>query len=144
MKLSDGLDGKQTLEMFSRLKDQFLQELSDYENMVDDQLLEPDYYIDRAEPAEFVPDPEGCDKATLLRDREELLDFDAEVEPLLQVIIGKTLEQSKIEVIEEYEQYLLGQHRAEYKRLRESELILTQKQEAKYLRTMEESDRRIE
>ena len=79
-----------------------MQELSDYENMIDDRQVEPDYYIDKAEPAEFVPDPEGCDKATLLRDREELLDFDAEVSPLLQVLIGKTLEQSQIEVIEEY------------------------------------------
>lgn len=121
-----------------------MQELSDYENMIDDRQVEPDYYIDKAEPAEFVPDPEGCDKATLLRDREELLDFDAEVSPLLQVLIGKTLEQSQIEVIEEYQDYLLVQHRQEYKRLRESELILTQKQEAKYLRHMEESDRRIE
>lgn len=51
--------------------------------MVDDHRVEPDFYIDRAEPAEFVPDPEGCDKATLLRDREELLDFELEVEPLL-------------------------------------------------------------
>lgn len=103
----------------------FLQELSDYENMVDETRVEPDFYIDHAEPAVFVPDPEGINKSTLLRDREEIFDFETEVEPLLQVLIGKTLEQSKIEVIEEYEVFLLNQHRAEYKRLRESELVLT-------------------
>jgi hypothetical protein len=37
--------------------------------MVDDEQVEPDYYIDRADPAIFVPDPEGLDKSTLLKDR---------------------------------------------------------------------------
>lgn len=79
-------------------------DLSDYENMIDEVTIEPDFYIDRAEPAVFVPDPEGHDKVTMLVDREELFDFNAEVEPILQVLIGRTLELSKIEVIEDYEQ----------------------------------------
>jgi hypothetical protein len=33
--------------------------LSDYENMVDDFNIEPDYYIDRAQDAIFCPDAEG-------------------------------------------------------------------------------------
>ena len=59
------------------------QDLSDYENMVDHQTLEADYYIDRADPAIFVPDPEGKDKVTMLDDKEELYDFKSEVEPIL-------------------------------------------------------------
>lgn len=51
--------------------------------MVDDIAIEADFYIDRAEQAVFVPDPEGHDKATLLEDREELFDFECEVEPIL-------------------------------------------------------------
>jgi hypothetical protein len=51
--------------------------------MVDHQTLEADYYIDRADPAIFVPDPEGKDKVTMFDDKEELYDFKSEVEPIL-------------------------------------------------------------
>ena len=33
----------------------------------------------------------------------ELFDFNLEVAPILQVLVGKSLEQARIEVIEEYE-----------------------------------------
>jgi len=71
--------------------------------MVDNLDVEPDYYIDRADPAIFVPDPDGHDKATILEDREELFDFKLEARPILEVLVGKCLELAKIEVIEEYE-----------------------------------------
>ena len=51
--------------------------------MVDDKEVEPDYYIDRAGDAIFVPDEDGHDKSTILQDREELFDFNLEVEPIL-------------------------------------------------------------
>jgi isocitrate dehydrogenase kinase/phosphatase len=112
--------------------------------MVDDRHVEPDFYIDKAEHAVFIADPDGHDKSTLLIDREELFDFNLEAAPILQVLIGKTLEQARIEVIEEYECALLLKHRKEYKRLRGAELMLTQKQEAKTKRTVEETERRNE
>lgn len=61
------------------------QDLSDYENMVDEMEIEPDYYIDRPQAAVFLPDPEGQDKATILDGRhdKDLFDFDLEVEPIL-------------------------------------------------------------
>lgn len=93
--------------------------------MVDHQTLEADYYIDRADPAIFVPDPEGKDKVTMLDDKEELYDFNSEVEPILQVLIGKSLELARIEVIEEYERAEMIKHREDYKKLRESELLYT-------------------
>lgn len=58
--------------------------------------------------------------------------------------MGKTLELAKIEVIEEYENKMLVKHREQYKKLRESELILTQKQEARNRRNIDEQDRRAE
>jgi hypothetical protein len=51
--------------------------------MVDDTKVEPDFYIDKAEPAIFIPDPDGNDKQTHLEDREELFDFNHESEPIL-------------------------------------------------------------
>jgi hypothetical protein len=51
--------------------------------MVDERQVEPDFYIDRAEVAVFIPDPDGADKSTLLNDREELFDFNLEAAPIL-------------------------------------------------------------
>jgi len=68
-------------------------------------MIEVDYFIDRPPSALFVPDSPGHDRTTVLNDRKDpdLFDFNLEVEPILQVLIGKSLELSKIEVIEEHE-----------------------------------------
>ena len=52
-------------------------ELQDYHNMVDERQIEPDYFIDMAQPAIFVPEDPGIDKATNLDDRNDpdLFDF---------------------------------------------------------------------
>ena len=42
--------------------DELMGELSDTENMVDEADIEPDYYIDRAPDAIFVPNREGENK----------------------------------------------------------------------------------
>ena len=61
------------------------QELTDYHNMVDEMSIEPDFYIDKADPAVFVPDDAGHDKETQLFDRTDpdLFDYELEVEPIL-------------------------------------------------------------
>jgi len=80
-------------------------ELEDYENMQSEWDVEPDYYIDRAPHAQFKPMPKGSDKTTQVHDRvdPELYNFELEVEPILQVLVGKSLELARIEVIEEFE-----------------------------------------
>ena len=76
-------------------------------------------------PAVFVPDDAGHDKATCLDDRTDpdLFDYELEVEPILQVLIGKTLEHARIEVIEEHETAELEKKRVIYKKKREAMLI---------------------
>lgn len=60
------------------------EELSDNQNMVDEFDLEPDYYIDRAPDAIFIPSPEGEIKATQIFDRDiDLFEYENEVEPIL-------------------------------------------------------------
>ena len=50
-----------------------------------------------------MPDKENC-KATQIYDGDaELFDFNAEVEPMLNVLCLKTLEQARMEVLEENE-----------------------------------------
>jgi len=44
------------------MNDELMGELSDTENMVDENDIEPDYYIDRAPDAIFVPNREGENK----------------------------------------------------------------------------------
>ena len=104
-----------------------LDDLSDYDNMVQEDHIEPDYFIDRPPSPFFYQESPGHDKTTMLNDRAEpeLFDFNSEIEPILQVLVGKALEVSKIEVIEEYEIELLNQHRKLFKTIRESELIAT-------------------
>jgi hypothetical protein len=85
------------------------EELDDYENMVNEVQVEPDYFIDRPPSAVFMPAIRGKDKTTQVQDRidPDLYDFDLEVEPILQVLVGKSLELARIEVIEDFEKNVL-------------------------------------
>lgn len=122
-----------------------LMELNDYHNMEDERMVEPDYYIDMPPAAVFVPDEAGHDKETFMDERRDpdLFDFQAEVEPILQVLVGKALEHAKIEVIEEHENEELFKKRMEYKRVREAMLVRTQQMEAQYMRSELETNRRL-
>lgn len=58
------------------------------------------FYIDRPKTPKYVPMDPKIDKTTQIERRDwHLFDFNEEVEPLLQVIIPKILEQSKFEII---------------------------------------------
>ena len=85
------------------------EELSDQQ--VDEAQLEPGYFIDRAPDAIFIPNEEGTTKATQIFDGDrDLFDYEREVEPILQVLVGKSIEHARIEVIEELESRLLAKH----------------------------------
>lgn len=49
-----------------------------------------------------MPIKRGVDKKTLVEDNE-LFNFEEEVEPILSVLCGKTLETARMEVLEEEE-----------------------------------------
>merc|ERR1719337_195218 len=61
-----------------------------------------DFLLDRPPSPLFMPAKVGVDVDTQVLDGE-LFDFDREVEPVLEVLVGKTLEQSMMEVLEEEE-----------------------------------------
>ncbi len=107
-------------------------ELDDRHRMVDEAQIEPDYYIDRPPSAIYIPDEEGTDQAIQVQNVDpDLFDFNLEVEPILQVLVGKSLEQARIEVIEQYENSVLAKHNARYKQQREAMLVQTQRVEAR-------------
>ncbi|XP_009880650.1 PREDICTED: uncharacterized protein LOC104284066 [Charadrius vociferus] len=65
---------------------------------------------------------------------DKLFDFDIEVKPILEVLIGKTIEQALLEVMEEEELAQLWAHQHAYAELRNAELAEVQR--------LEEQDRR--
>lgn len=52
----------------------------------------------------------------------ELFDFDAEVEPLLEMMVGRTVEQSLLEVLNEEEFSDLRKQQQEFLTIREAEI----------------------
>uniref|UniRef100_A0A8B9J3D8 Radial spoke head 3 n=1 Tax=Amazona collaria TaxID=241587 RepID=A0A8B9J3D8_9PSIT len=71
-----------------------------------------------------------------------LFDFDIEVKPILEVLIGKTVEQALLEVMEEEELAQLWAHQRAYAELRNAELAEVQRLEEQDRRYREEKERR--
>jgi hypothetical protein len=61
------------------------------EEITDPKNIQVDFYLDKAPEPEFKPIPKGKDAGTQVIDTE-LFDYDLEVEPILQTIVGKTLD----------------------------------------------------
>ena len=71
-----------------------------------------------------------------------MFDFDLEVEPILQVLVGKCLEAARIEVLEVDESRNLQEFKKKFKQTREAALVETQRLEAQRFRANDEIDRR--
>ncbi|KAG5463436.1 MAG: radial spoke protein 3-domain-containing protein, partial [Olpidium bornovanus] len=68
-----------------------------------------DAFMDRAPSPLYVPRKSGVDAETQIYPGD-LFDFEVEVEPILEVIVGMTLEQAVMEVMEEEELAALKKH----------------------------------
>lgn len=73
----------------------------------------------------------------------DLFDFDFEVEPILEVLVGKVLEQGLMEVLEEEELAAMRAHQEHFEQIRNAELVATQRMEAAEKRKIEEKERRM-
>mmetsp|Transcript_94650 Transcript_94650/g.276720 ORF Transcript_94650/g.276720 Transcript_94650/m.276720 type:complete len:455 (+) Transcript_94650:110-1474(+) len=102
-----------------------------------------DFLLDRPPSPLFMPAKIGVDIETQIEDGE-LFDFDVECEPVLEVLVGKTLEQSMMEVLEEEELESLRRHQEDFERRRNAELIEVQRMEAAEKRRQEEMQRRLQ
>jgi len=100
-----------------------------------------DFYIDRPVNRLFMPQKTGEDRETQIWDGE-LFNFDYEVEPILQVLIGKTLENGRMEVLEEEELRVMKDEQKRYDELRYAEMAEAQRMEAEERRKLDESERR--
>lgn len=119
----------------------FLEEVSDKvpEHNVETQT---DEFKDRPASPLFIPIKTGVDIGTQILEGD-LFDFELEVEPILDVLVGKTLEQSMMELMEEEELAELRAHQEEFVQLRNAELAETQRMEEAERRKFEEKERRL-
>ena len=101
-----------------------------------------DAFLDRAPSPVYIPVKSGVDASTQIYDGE-LFDFDMEVEPILEVLVGKVIEQSLMEVLEEEELRALKNHQIMHEKKRNAELAEVQRLEHAEKRRQEEKERRI-
>ena len=67
-----------------------------------DVTCQTDLFLDRPPTPKYIPAKTGVDTSTQIMPHE-LFDFDMEVKPILEVLVGKCVEQSLEEVFEEEE-----------------------------------------
>jgi len=122
--------------------EKYLEELTDKVPEVSEE-TQTEQFMDRPPEPLFMPMKTGVDRGTQV-DSEELFDFDLEVEPILEVLVGKTLEHAMMEVMEEEELAAIRNHQEKFENERNVELAEVQRLEAESKRIFEEKQRRIE
>lgn len=122
--------------------DNYLEELTD-RNPEADIGTQTDALLDLHPPVMFVPSSSGVDVSTQIEDGD-LFDFDLEVEPILEVLVGKTLEIGMLEVLEENELREIRHRQEMFEQSRNAELAEVQRLEAEAKRRFAEKQRRID
>ncbi|XP_061457797.1 radial spoke head protein 3 homolog [Rhineura floridana] len=131
------LEGRRHVNVQTEL---YLEELANRIIEVDME-CQTDAFLDRPATPLFIPAKSGRDVATQIWEGE-LFDFDIEVRPMLEVLVGKTIEQALLEVMEEEELANLRAHQYAYHELRCAELAEVQRLEEQERRHREEKERR--
>ncbi|XP_063773530.1 radial spoke head protein 3 homolog [Pseudophryne corroboree] len=133
----EAVEGRKHIHVQTEL---YLEELSDRIEEKDME-CQTDAFLDRPPTPLFIPAKTGADVATQILEGE-LFDFDLEVKPILEVLVGKTIEQALLEVKEEEELANLRAQQRAFEELRNAELAEAQRLEEQERRHREEKDRR--
>ncbi|NXN94315.1 RSPH3 protein, partial [Rhinopomastus cyanomelas] len=136
-KTPEPVEGREHVNVQTEL---YLEEISDRIIEVDNE-CQTDEFLDRPPTPLFIPAKTGRDVATQIEEGE-LFDFDIEVKPIMEVLIGKTVEQALLEVAEEEELAQLWARQRAYAELRNAELAEVQRLEEQDRRYREEKKRR--
>jgi hypothetical protein len=121
-------------------KEQYLEIIKDRE-VETDTFTGTDYISNKPPEPIFVPAKSGIDVSTQIED--DIFNFDHEVEPILEVLVGKTLEQSLLEVLMEEEIATMKESQKLFEQVRNVELVEVQKMNAMEVRRIEEKENRI-
>lgn len=138
VKSPEPVEGRKHVDMQTEL---YLEELSDRIEETEVE-CQTDAFLDRPPSPLFVPAKSGTDKETQILDGE-LFDFNVEVLPVLEVLVGKTMEQALLEVMEEEELSNLREQQRAHEELRNSDLMEQQRLEEQERRHREEKLRRM-
>ncbi|ESO85775.1 hypothetical protein LOTGIDRAFT_130261 [Lottia gigantea] len=134
----EAVEGRKHIDVQTEL---YLEELSDRVEEADVD-CQTDAFLDRPPSPLFIPAKTGKDVATQILEGD-LFDFDIEVKPILEVLVGKTVEQALLEVMEEEELSNLRQQQRAFEELRNAELVEQQRLEEQERRHREEKERRM-
>ncbi|XP_043226539.1 radial spoke head protein 3 homolog B-like isoform X2 [Amphibalanus amphitrite] len=119
----------------------YLEEIRD-RRVEADRAVQTDPLLDRPSTPLFVPSKTGADVATQIYEGD-LFDFELESAPILEVLVGKTVEQSLLEVMEEEELETLKEHQRRFEERRQAELAEQQRLAERERRHVEEKERRM-
>lgn len=111
-----------------------------------EQGIATEFYLDRPPVPLFqprMPSKDCCKSTQIYEGDDELFNFDEEVEPMLNVLCQKTLEQARMEVLEETEIAIIKSQRKEYEEIVNAEVIMAQRFEATEQRHAQEVNRRL-
>lgn len=134
----EAVDGRRHIDIQT---DTYLEELTDIVPEAESQ-TQTDAFLDRPPTPLFVPQKTGIDAVTQI-ENGDLFDFNFEVEPILEVLVGKVMEQGLMEVLEEEELAAMRAHQEHFEQIRNAELVATQRMEAAEKRKTEEKERRL-
>lgn len=121
--------------------DDYLEELTD-RPPEKDQTTQTYIMKDRPPSPLFMPAKAGVDATTQI-EKGDLFDFNVEVDPILEVLVGKTLEQGMDEILEEEELANIRAHKNRFEQQRNVQLAEVQRLEAEARRREEEKARRL-
>jgi hypothetical protein len=134
----DPVDGRQHMEIQT---DHFLEELVDKPPEYS-QNVQTDFYIDRPQTPLFMATKTATDIATQIEEGD-LFDFDLEVEPILEVLVGRTMHVAMLELMQEDELDAIFKQQQEFEAIRSIELSEVQRLESEARRKASERDRRV-
>ncbi|KAI9223093.1 radial spoke 3 [Blastocladiella britannica] len=134
----DAIEGRTHMEVQTEL---YLEELGDTVPEAN-VATQTDAFLDRAPSPLYIPAKSGIDAATQILEGD-LFDFDEEVEPLLEVLVGKTLDRARAEVVQEAELAALRKRQRDFAARRAAEMAEVQRLEQAEVRRVEEKKRRV-
>ncbi|XP_029281379.1 radial spoke head protein 3 homolog [Cottoperca gobio] len=134
----EALQGRKHIDVQTDL---YLEELSDVIVATDIE-CQTDAFLDKPATPLFIPAKSGKDVETQIEEGE-LFDFDREVQSVLEVLVGKTIEQSLEEVMEEEELACLRATQRAFEELRNNELAEVLRLQEQERRHSKEKERRI-
>lgn len=102
-----------------------------------DAQCQTDLFLHRPPSPPYIPAKMGIDVQTEICDGE-LFDFDTEVQPILETIVGRSAEQAILEVMHEEELSDMRQQQQELLAIRETELAELRRLEAEEIRLQAE------